>query len=238
MNAELDNLIEMALADGVVTEKEREIILRKADKLGEDIDEVEMILEGKISLMMKEQNIIQQKDKTESQKEGNIKKCPSCGAPTESFSTKCKDCGYEFRNTESSTYTTKIMNLLELASEKSLIKREENTFNKLLSFIHQETPEKKMMIAQTSIISTFPVPNTKEDILEFLSLSISQVNSIEIDFMTKLHGTSGIMGYKITHKNAWLSLANKAIMKARFSMKDDKKTLEEIESYAKQLKIK
>ena len=38
----------MALADGQVTDKEREIILRKAEKLNLDLDEVEMYLEGKI----------------------------------------------------------------------------------------------------------------------------------------------------------------------------------------------
>jgi hypothetical protein len=49
MHPEIENLINMALADGLVTEKEREIILRKADKLALDLDEVEMYLEGKIS---------------------------------------------------------------------------------------------------------------------------------------------------------------------------------------------
>jgi hypothetical protein len=49
MHPDIEKLITLALADGVVSEKEREIILRKAEKLGLDIDEVEMYLEGKIS---------------------------------------------------------------------------------------------------------------------------------------------------------------------------------------------
>ena len=57
MNAEIENLIEMALADGEVTEKERAIIFRKADTLGEDKDEVEMILDGKIALLKKENEV-------------------------------------------------------------------------------------------------------------------------------------------------------------------------------------
>ena len=48
MNPEIEKLIKMALADGQVTDKEREIILRKAEKLGLDGDEVEMYLEGSI----------------------------------------------------------------------------------------------------------------------------------------------------------------------------------------------
>jgi len=55
MHPEIENLINMALADGEVTERERAIILRKAESLGIDKDEVEIILDGKIALMKKEQ---------------------------------------------------------------------------------------------------------------------------------------------------------------------------------------
>lgn len=48
MHPEIEKLVEMALADGQVTDKEREIILRKAEKLGLDVDEVEMYLEGSL----------------------------------------------------------------------------------------------------------------------------------------------------------------------------------------------
>ena len=53
MHTEIENLINMALADGEVTEKERAIILRKAESLGIDKDEVEMILDGRIALIHK-----------------------------------------------------------------------------------------------------------------------------------------------------------------------------------------
>lgn len=48
MHPEIDKLISMALSDGKITYKEREIILRKAEKLGLDVDELEMYLENKI----------------------------------------------------------------------------------------------------------------------------------------------------------------------------------------------
>jgi hypothetical protein len=92
MHPEIENLIDLALADGQITEKERTIILRKAEKLGEDIDEVEMVLEGKIS------KLTQAKNKGQSEtKQGLIKKCPHCGAPAKSFSDKCVECGEDFR---------------------------------------------------------------------------------------------------------------------------------------------
>ena len=57
MHPEIEKLIEMALADGQVTEKEREIILRKAEKIGLDVDVVEMYLEGKIGFSRDQQNL-------------------------------------------------------------------------------------------------------------------------------------------------------------------------------------
>lgn len=73
MHPELDKLIEMALADGQVTDKEREIILRKADKLSLDVDEVEMYLEGIIQ-KLKNTNINSNSEKIKSIKSFNTKK--------------------------------------------------------------------------------------------------------------------------------------------------------------------
>jgi len=46
MHPELENLINIALIDGVFTDKEKEILFKKAKKLGVDMDEFEMELEG------------------------------------------------------------------------------------------------------------------------------------------------------------------------------------------------
>ena len=46
MDEQLIKFIELCLADGVITDKEREVIFRKAKKLGVDEDECEIILEG------------------------------------------------------------------------------------------------------------------------------------------------------------------------------------------------
>ena len=54
---EIEKLIKIGLVDGHVTDKEREIILRKAEKLGLDIDEVEMYLESNFGSLKLENNI-------------------------------------------------------------------------------------------------------------------------------------------------------------------------------------
>ena len=53
MHPEIEKLIDLALEDGQISEKEREIILRKAEKLGEDVDFVEMYIENRLSKLQK-----------------------------------------------------------------------------------------------------------------------------------------------------------------------------------------
>lgn len=92
MHPEIENLINIALADGEVSEKERAIILRKAESLGIDKDEVEMILEGKLHQLSTKKS-----QQNQNSKQGVIKKCPHCGATAKSFSDKCEACGEDFR---------------------------------------------------------------------------------------------------------------------------------------------
>ncbi len=50
-SARLENLISAALQDGVLTDQEREIIRKRAEKEGEDWDEVEMIINARLEEM-------------------------------------------------------------------------------------------------------------------------------------------------------------------------------------------
>lgn len=95
MHPEIDKLIDLALADGQITEKERGVILKKAAALGVDADEIEMTLDGKLHQL--EACKSKQKEKV-----GNIKTCPACGANFKALQIKCEDCGHEFSQTQSS----------------------------------------------------------------------------------------------------------------------------------------
>jgi len=163
MHPEIENLINMALADGEVTERERAIILRKAESLGIDKDEVEIILDGKIALMKKEQ--ISNHSVPKTNKEGDLKKCPSCSAPVQSFASNCTDCGHEFRNIESSNSVRIFFLMLnELESktkddENNPLKAIGNTYAKMFSdggvFGGGKEGRQKR-----ELIKNFPVPNT------------------------------------------------------------------------------
>lgn len=53
---ELEAIIEAALADGVLTDKEREVLHRRAAQEGVDADELDVIIEGKLAKMKQEKD--------------------------------------------------------------------------------------------------------------------------------------------------------------------------------------
>ena len=224
----LDNLINLALADGEVTEKERAIILRKAESLGEDKDEIEMILEGKISLMKKEQLALNSQTPIPTgNKEGIVVKCPSCGDIVPSFTINCKACGHEFRGVTSRSV---ILQLQIKLKEIEDYEWKNNQYNGLNGNIKSD-PMVLISIAakQTPIIEGFLVPNTKEDLLEFLSLALP-IGSKQFSWSEKFTHAADIKLSK-TYK----AKAQQCIMKARIAFANDIELLNQIKNYSIQL---
>lgn len=81
---ELKHLIDAAMADGIITSKEREVITRKAAALGMDAAEVEVYLDAE------EQKIEQQTDAAVRKQKG--KQCPYCGGSIPLLTDRCPHC--------------------------------------------------------------------------------------------------------------------------------------------------
>ena len=259
MHPELEKLVNNLLSKGELTERSRELLIKKAEQLGIDpldfeLELEEMIITGSTktevpppSPPIPPQNVSSNTEK-KSQKEGTTKKCPSCGAPVESFNTKCSDCGHEFRHIEAALSARDINQELLKIDQESRVeyfkkgldvnKFEAITsgpFKKEASSLQKSTVvvEDEIALAaagrKKGFISSFPIPNTKEDILEILALGIPEATK-KLGFFEKLTAKGEM-------KKTWLAKSQQIIMKARFSMKEDKKTLDEIEHYAKQIKF-
>ena len=224
----LDNLINLALADGEVTEKERAIILRKDESLGEDKDEIEMILEGKISLMKKEQLALNSQTPIPTgNKEGIVVKCPSCGDIVPSFTINCKACGHEFRGVTSRSVILQLQIKLKEIEDYEWKNNQYNGLNgnnKLDHMVLNSIADK-----QTPIIEGFLVPNTKEDLLEFLSLALP-IGSKQFSWSEKFTHAADIKLSK-TYK----AKAQQCIMKARIAFANDIELLNQIKNYSIQL---
>jgi hypothetical protein len=239
-NEQLEKLIDMALIDGELSEKEKQILFKKAESFGVDLDEFEMVLEAK--LYEKKKSATPQASISaapKSDKFGDVKKCPACGAMVQSFQIKCTDCGHEFSNVEASASIEKLFKMLNDAED--MRKEDVDTSNPLKavgSFYAQSfsrlTGPGKVDKKKMEIISNFPIPTTKSDILEFLSLAVPKAKQ-KGNFLTKNNPENKAHNDFVP---VWKTKCEQIIMKAKFSMKEDKKSLEEIMQYANELGIK
>ena len=170
---ELKKLIDAAMADGIITSKEREVITRKAAALGMDADEVDVYLDAEI------QKAELAADAAKRDKIGKV--CPQCGKQVPPLTLKC-ECGYEFTNAKQSfsmQILSERLNAISLTDDE-IKEIEGHTNANLRDKARRDILDSK----QINLISTFPVPNTKEDIIDFLSTSISLANK-EIGFLDK-----------------------------------------------------
>ena len=92
-NSQLEQLIDAALTDGELTEKEKQILFKKAQSFGVDLDEFEMVLDARLVKLKKataEQNA---NNALEPKKLDEAKKCPSCGSIVKDSQSFCPECG-------------------------------------------------------------------------------------------------------------------------------------------------
>ena len=145
-NEKIEALISAALADGVLTEKEKQVLFKRAQAEGIDLDQFEMELDARLVELQKaeEAKAKAEKEKSapKSTKYGDVRKCPICGAMVPSLAGICPECGYEFSGVDANLSSQKLADLL--LKEKNEDRKKE-------------------------IIETFPIPNTKSDLFEFLT---------------------------------------------------------------------
>ena len=228
---QLEQLIDAALADGVLTEKDKQILFKKAQAMGVDLDEFEMVLDARL-FKMNQKSDSQISSAPKSDKYGDVKKCPACGAMIEAFTASCPECGHEFSNIAANSSIQKLfemLNQVEAESKEdadtvagSIGRAYVNSFAKAFGGTKDERKRK-------AIIQNFPIPTTKDDILEFLAQAVP---------LARKPGFWSTDDMAKEMYPVWRAKCEQIIMKAKFSMQGDKQTLEMIKEYAKELKIK
>ena len=103
---ELQALIDQYLTDGVLTDKERAVILKKAEGMGLDRDEIDLYLDAEV------QKIDQATDAAVRRQKG--KQCPHCGAYVSQMTDKCPECG-QYITPEATKELEEILDNLEEA---------------------------------------------------------------------------------------------------------------------------
>ena len=223
----MEQLIEMALADGELTEKEKQVLFKKAEAAGIDLDEFEMVLDARLyekqKAMQAPQPVSVGGATPNSKKLGDVRKCPACGAILESFITRCPDCGHEING------AGVVSSFNALISKLEEFDRNDRT-NPIIGV--WTGGEAKRLQKKKQIIANFPIPTTREDLLEFLSMGVPLAQTKGNFFMRRNQSSENYEHDQLS--SAWKSKLEQVLMKARISMKDDKATLAEIEHYAQE----
>lgn len=147
---------------------------------------------------------------------GKIFKCPNCGETIDSFEATCPACGYELRDAKVSSAIKEFALKLEAIEAKRGTERYRglNLLDKI-----SKTDEQKI-----SLIRSFSIPNSKEDLLEFMILATSNINYrayASSDSLSKIEQAID---------DAWVTKIKKAYEKAKLLYEEDGNFLQEIES--------
>lgn len=235
----LNNLITAAVADGEISDLERQVLIRNAQEEGVAMDEFVMVLEARLyeqrrSLQAEEEAktrtaiIAQQQAQipnppTNHQQKNTDRptKCPNCGAPVSSFATKCPDCGWEYTHSVHGNYTP---------WEELTAKLESVSDNSKPGFLKMMGIDNSVVERKTQIIQTFPVPSDKRGLMEFF------INCAPLAKTSKFTNSGSMEQIRLAP--AYKAKAIQVLTKAKILLKDDPALLEEMFEIAKANKIK
>lgn len=158
--------------------------------------------------------------------EGSVSKCPRCGESINAFAVRCPSCGYEFRN---STATASLREL-SLRLQEITARSNKATKQTLLERLRRDPADTDDQAA--SLIRAFPIPNTKEDLLEFIIASASNINADAFSEWKK----GELSSTEVAMSNAWLSKLEQAYEKASIALADDPSFSRIQEVYNKKMK--
>lgn len=172
-NEKIEGLIKAALADGVLTEKEKQVLFRKAQEQGIDLDEFEMVLDARLVELQREEKEKAQKSAPQSNKFGDVRKCPACGAIISSGIAVCKECGYAFTETIATPSREKLYELLAQIDKQ--YSNEDNPIAEMKRMLSTSKTKQSTKLKASAIIN-FSIPNTKVDLLDFCSFLVVLAN--------------------------------------------------------------
>lgn len=165
---EMEALIEATLEDGVLTDQEKAVLVRRAQKEGIDVDELDVYIQ---SLLQKRKNAQtkQEMDEAKASTFGNLRRCVRCGAVIPLGAAACPDCGLTLENNATGNAVELLQKgLMDLDKEWK-----ERTKNKtgFFSTLSKETIDRDFCQQKLSFVTSFMVPNNRADLLQLLAFT-------------------------------------------------------------------
>lgn len=122
------------------------------------------------------------------QKKETTAKCPNCGAPLKSYTSNCPYCNAEIKNTKPSKSLEEFTKGIEKIKSKEMpeYSGKESLLKKAIGIDLRKDIEareefetkfkNKINNEVANYINNYPVPNSKEDLIEFMILVTSNIN--------------------------------------------------------------
>ena len=137
-------------------------------------------------------------------------KCPKCGQELSGISAVCPLCGYEIRNAKTANAIS------ELTKEINKMNQKRNTVTDAIALKISGRDVNPTDEKIASLIQNFVVPNSKEDIFEFMILA---AGNMDAKFLAGKEKVSEIADIII---KAWASKFEQTFQKAKLSFGQDR----------------
>ena len=152
---------------------------------------------------------------------GRIIKCPNCGQPINNTDVVCPACGHQVTDRAASSSVQRLVSEL-MAIENS--RRQKNALDDLVqSFTGTGSEETEISSKKVTLIKNFPIPNTIEEILEFIILAAGNIDvGLSKVSLGNKFGRSG-NDFKANERgisDAWVGKLQQAYQKAELMFPD------------------
>lgn len=136
--------------------------------------------------------------------DGEIHRCPNCGDILDAYESVCQSCGYERRGAKATSSVQELAKKIERIESQRQLQKKPSILAQAFAGSSLSGTDWQII----NLIQSFPIPNTKEDIMEFAVLAISNVDPDA--FSTQYNSVP-----KKAMSNAWLSKFEQAYQKGK-----------------------
>ena len=179
----LEMLIDVAVADGVVNEKEMKVLARQAVIEQVDPNEFQMVVEARLYERQRQLAAEKKKEdpnptsapaapKPASSGRRKVNKCPSCGAILNAYAVNCPQCGYLLVSEEKSEKVNEFfeeVSPLEVQAEHRFKRLDDEGDKEWVPPIDSEVRE---------TIVAFVCPTSGAEMIRFMSMAVNHVRFV------------------------------------------------------------
>lgn len=186
LSPRMQGLINAAVRDGVVTEAELSVLVRKGAEEGMDADEVLMVTNARLFEVLEEKKGVKQSaSQPTPRKPRQPGKCPHCGAVNTPTATVCAECGKPLQNPVApppcgGDVASLVANVHRIADEGE----------------RQNLSESVILARQRQAIMAFPMPTVVEQLFELVVTAISEAeddDDLEQAWLSRAHAALDIL---------------------------------------------